>query len=194
MTSRIAGSSSIWGMNCELGVVMLLCYLLYGVWNLGWMNAIGKASTCLVCTPTVILDGLYVWAQIHGIPDMYRDAGIVDQLARQIGRVKEVQLAPRLFYEGDYVRVRARVFVAKPLTRVTPLTVTGEGRRMFPDKYEKIPYFCQVCGLMGHNHEECGDGVWEAKHKQWGSWMLAQRKEMATATTEPQGGRTTRGG
>ena len=40
---------------------------------------------------------------------------IVDQLARRIGRVKEVQLPPRLFYEGDYVRVRARVRVAKLL-------------------------------------------------------------------------------
>ena len=66
---------------------------------------------------------------------------IVDQLARRIGRIKEVQLPPRLFYEGDYVRVRARVRVAKALTRLTPLDVTGEGRRVLPVKYEKIPYF-----------------------------------------------------
>ncbi|KAE8802998.1 Organic cation transporter protein [Hordeum vulgare] len=128
---------------------------------------------------SVVLDGLYVWAQIRGIPDMYRDADTVDQLARRIGRVKQIQLSPRLFCEGDYVRVRARVLVGKPLTRITSLTVTGEGRRMLPIKYEKIPYFCQVCGFIGHNHEECGDGVWEAKQKQWGSWMLAQRKKVA---------------
>ncbi|KAE8783168.1 hypothetical protein D1007_43385 [Hordeum vulgare] len=128
---------------------------------------------------SVDLDGLYVRAQIHGIPDMYHDADIVDQLTRRIGRVKEIQLSPRLFYEGDYVRVRARVLVGKPLTRITSWTVTGEGRRILAVKYEKIPYFCQICGFMGHNHEECGDGVWEAKQKQWGSWMLAQRKEVA---------------
>ena len=103
----------------------------------------------------------------------------MDQLARRIGRVKEFQLAPRLFYEGDYVRVRARVLVNKPLTRVTPLNVEGKGRRRLLVKYEKIPYFCKVCGFMGHNHEECGDGVWEEKDKQWGSWMLAQRKDTA---------------
>ncbi|KAE8804395.1 hypothetical protein D1007_19417 [Hordeum vulgare] len=100
---------------------------------------------------SVVLDGIHVWAQIHGIPNMYRSTYIVDQLARRIGWVKEIQLSPRLFYEGDYVRVRARVL---------------------------------VCGLMGHNHEECGDGVWEAKQKQWGSWMLAQCKEVVPGKRE----------
>lgn len=142
--------------------------------------------------PTSIsFDGLYVWAQIHKIPDLYRHVEIVDQLAARIGRVKEVQLAPKLYYEGDYVRVRARVLVGKALTRFTPLTVKGE-RHLLPVRYEKIPYFCQVCGFMGHNHEECGDGVWEPKQKQFGSWMLAQRKEVPQM---PQGGgRSTRGG
>ncbi|KAE8784349.1 hypothetical protein D1007_42030 [Hordeum vulgare] len=66
---------------------------------------------------------------------------------------------------------------------------------MFPIKYEKTPYFCQVCGLMGHNHEECGDGVWEAKQKQWGSWMLAQRKEVASGKRdEDHAGRGGRSG
>lgn len=46
--------------------------------------------------------------QIHKIMDMYRDVGVVDQLARCIGRVKEVQLAPKLYYVGDYVKVRTR--------------------------------------------------------------------------------------
>ncbi|KAE8779609.1 Organic cation transporter protein [Hordeum vulgare] len=114
----------------------------------------------------VVLDGVHAWAQIHGIPDMYRSTDIVDQLARRIGRVKEIQLSPRLFYAGDYVRVRARILVSKALTRVTALSVMGEGRRMFPVKHEKTPYLCQVCGLMGHNYEECGDGVWETKQKQ----------------------------
>ncbi|XBH77482.1 hypothetical protein VPH35_103957 [Triticum aestivum] len=141
---------------------------------------------------SVNFDGLFVWAQIHNIPELYRKLEIVDQLARRIGRVKETQLSPRLFYEGNYVRIRARVLVDKPLTRVIPLNVVGEGRRLLPVKYEKIPYFCQICGLMGHNHEECGDGVWEAKDKQWGSWMLAQRRE--TVQEQQGGGRASRGG
>ncbi|KAE8808164.1 Organic cation transporter protein [Hordeum vulgare] len=140
---------------------------------------------------SIAFDGLYVWALIHNIPELHRKVEVVDQLARPIGRVKETQLNPRLFFEGDYVRVRARVLVNKPLTRVPPLSVAGEGRKLLPVKYKKIPYFCQVCGIMGHNHEECGDGVWEEAHKQWGTWMLARRRE--TPHEQPDGERGQRG-
>lgn len=76
---------------------------------------------------SIVLDGLYVWAQIHKVPDLYHHDSMVDQLARGIGKVREVQLWPNLYYEGDYIRVRSRVLLAKPLTRFTPLMVEGEG-------------------------------------------------------------------
>lgn len=44
----------------------------------------------------IALDGLYVWTQIDRGPDVYRHEIIVDQLARRIGRVREVQLYPAL--------------------------------------------------------------------------------------------------
>lgn len=37
---------------------------------------------------SVALDGLYVWAQIHKIPDLYCQGPVVDQLARRIGKVR----------------------------------------------------------------------------------------------------------
>lgn len=61
--------------------------------------------------------------------------------------------------------VRARVQVAKALTRFASLTMEGEGNRLPLVRYEEIPYFCQVCGIMGHIYEECGDGVSEAKDR-----------------------------
>ncbi|KAE8795529.1 Organic cation transporter protein [Hordeum vulgare] len=126
----------------------------------------------------VVLDGLYVWAQIHKIPDMYRRETDVDQLARRIGKVREVLMQPTLFYEGDYVRVCVKIPTDKPLARFIPLTVVGEGTRMLVVKYEKIPYFCKLCGLMGHGFEECGNGVWKEEDKKRGGWMIAQRREM----------------
>lgn len=38
---------------------------------------------------------------------------------------------------------------------------------------------------MGHNHEECGDRLWEEKDKQYGTWMLAQRKDVQYAASGP---------
>ncbi|KAM0822771.1 hypothetical protein ACQ4PT_071297 [Festuca glaucescens] len=122
-----------------------------------------------------VFNGMYVWAQIHGIPELYRKLDIVDDLARKIGMVKEVQLAPKLLFEGNYVRVRVRINIEKALMRFVSLTIP-EGKKRLMVKYEKLPFFCKRCGLLGHDHEECGDGVWEEKQLQWGSWMLATRR------------------
>lgn len=43
-------------------------------------------------------DGFYVWAQIHKVPDLNRHYVVVDQLAWRIGKVKKIQLRPRLLY------------------------------------------------------------------------------------------------
>jgi hypothetical protein len=37
-----------------------------------------------------VFNGMYVWAQIQGIPELYRKLDVVDDLARKIGKVKEV--------------------------------------------------------------------------------------------------------
>jgi hypothetical protein len=62
-------------------------------------------------------------------------------------------------------------------------------------KYEKVPFFCRRCGLIGHDHEECGDGVWEEKQLQYGSWMLATRRANQSVPIRPSSTRTmSRGG
>ncbi|KAM0907397.1 hypothetical protein ACQ4PT_016151 [Festuca glaucescens] len=124
---------------------------------------------------SVTFDGMYVWAQIHGIPELYRKPAIVDDLSRKIGLVRETQLSPKLFFEGNYVRVRVRIIVAKALLRFVTLNLP-DGKKRLMVKYEKIPYYYKHCGLLGHNHEECGDGDWEEKQLQWGSWLLASRR------------------
>jgi hypothetical protein len=71
--------------------------------------------------------------------------------------------------------MRVRIETTKPLIRFVSLTLP-EGRKRLPVKYEKVPFFCKRCGLLGHDHEECGDGVWEEKQLQYGTWMLATRR------------------
>jgi hypothetical protein len=39
--------------------------------------------------------------------------------------------------------------------------------------YEKLPNFCDICGLFGHAELECGDGVHDVEKKQYGTWMIA---------------------
>jgi hypothetical protein len=87
-----------------------------------------------------------------------------------------------LYYEGNYVRIRVLLDVSKPLMRFVSLSVPDEGRKRLMVKYEKIPYFCKRCGLLSHDHEECGDGVWSEKDLRYGSWMLAKRRAVQPAS------------
>jgi hypothetical protein len=122
-----------------------------------------------------VFGGIFVWAQIHGIPELYRRKEVVDDLARRVGKIREIHMAPKLFYDGNYVRFRVRVDISRPLMRFVTLSMP-EGKRRLAVKYEKIPFFCKRCGLLGHDHEECGDGVWTEQQLQYGSWMLAVRR------------------
>jgi hypothetical protein len=43
-------------------------------------------------------------------------------------------------------------------------------------KYEKTGYLCDVCGIMGHDLEECGNGVHKPGDIQFGKWMISKRR------------------
>jgi hypothetical protein len=108
---------------------------------------------------SVSLDHVVVHAQIHSILELYRDQTIVDQLAWRIGKVKSAEMSPWCWYEEGYVRVKMNIDVNKPLIRFVTFNMGGAGRKMLHVKYDKIGYFCDVCGILGHDMEECGDGV-----------------------------------
>uniref|UniRef100_A0ACD5UQD4 Uncharacterized protein n=1 Tax=Avena sativa TaxID=4498 RepID=A0ACD5UQD4_AVESA len=147
-----------------------------GIWNLSREPDCREAGENLFIFQMHCLGD---WKKIHGIPELYRKLDVVDDLARKIGKVKEVQLAPKLFFDGNYVRIRVRINVEKCLMRFVSLTIP-EGKKRLMVKYEKLPFFCKRCGFLGHDHEECGDGVWEEKQLQFGSWLLDVRR-----TTQP---------
>ncbi|KQJ88980.1 hypothetical protein BRADI_4g22572v3 [Brachypodium distachyon] len=105
---------------------------------------------------------------IHSIPEPYRQQTVVDQLARQIGKVISVEMNPPKYFEGDYVRVRASM-------------MTPTEHFLLDVKYEKLGFFCDFCGHFGHNQEECGDGLHDPSMLQYGKWFLAKRRVSSTS-------------
>ncbi|KAM0924194.1 hypothetical protein ACQ4PT_005036 [Festuca glaucescens] len=70
-----------------------------------------------------VFDGLHVWAQIHSVPELYWKQEVLDDLSRRVGKVKEAQMYPKLFFEGNYVRFRVRIDFTRPLMRFVTLTL-----------------------------------------------------------------------
>ena len=60
---------------------------------------------------------------------------------------------------ASYLQARVFLDLEKPLVRVVPITIKDSKRYLV--QYEKLPVFCFVCGLMGHELTERGDGVHE---------------------------------
>jgi hypothetical protein len=106
---------------------------------------------------------------------------VIDDLARKVEKTKEVQMAPKLFFEGNYVHMWVIIDVGKSLMCFMSLSIQGKDRKILGVEYEKIRFIRKHCGLLGHDHEECGDGVWEANDLQYGDQMLALRRSNAPA-------------
>lgn len=98
---------------------------------------------------------------------------LAEKVARKVGCppitviVDEGRINP-----SSYLRARVFMDLDKPLVRVVPITIK-ESRRYLV-QYEKLPIFCYVCGVMGHEMTECGDGVHDLSKCQWGDWLLVK--------------------
>lgn len=123
------------------------------------------------------LDRIPAWARIMGIPDgLMKKKSVAEKIAGKVGIppfrvvVNEGRLNP-----SKYLRARVYLKLDTPLVRFVPLTLKESKR--YPVEYEKLPDFCDFCGLMGHLVTECGDGIHDPGECEWGEWLLVNFEE-----------------
>ncbi|KAK1683807.1 hypothetical protein QYE76_044655 [Lolium multiflorum] len=84
---------------------------------------------------------------------------ITDQgLAERMGEVLTVDMNGAGFEGGNYVRVRIWLDIRKKLTTFISFDPEGEAKVIMRVRYEKIPRYRGVLGLLGHEQDECGMG------------------------------------
>jgi hypothetical protein len=122
---------------------------------------------------SVELNRIHAWVQIHDVPELFRKKPIIAGLAGNIGEVILVDMNSSREDGGNYVRARLWLDVRKSLTRFVSIKPEGEAPVIMRVKYEKVPRYCSVCGLIGHVKEECGTGEHLPSEVVFGKWMLA---------------------
>jgi hypothetical protein len=126
---------------------------------------------------SVALNRIHAWVQVRGIPPLFHKDELVRDMAARIGEVLSVDLYALGASGTSFMRVRVKLNVQKPLTRVVGLHPEGNEKMMFLVLYEKLLHFCEVCGLLSHGDLECGDGVHDQEAKQYGTWMVAPAED-----------------
>lgn len=132
------------------------------------------------------LDRIPVWARVSGVPDgLMKRKDMAEKIAAKVGKaplkviVNEGRINP-----AKYLRCRVFIELDTPLVRFVPITL--KERKKYPVEYEKLPDFCDYCGLVGHVVTECGDGLHKPEECEWGDWLLVN---FETADSGGQAGR-----
>lgn len=93
------------------------------------------------------------WIRLYDVPFGYRSEERVCAIAKSVGPVLEVE--DDFFALNQFCRVRVMVDVTKPLRRFQMIKLRGESLVKVIIKYERLPFFCFLCGLMSHTEKDC---------------------------------------
>lgn len=126
---------------------------------------------------TVSLNNFLIWIQIHGMDPGFMSQRVVQDIGNYIGKFEESDPNNFVGVWRDYLRVRVMLSIEKPLKRRMKLK-KNEGQWCWANfRYEGLPTFCFICGIIGHNERYCErlfDTPVEKIEKPYGVWMKAE--------------------
>ncbi|KAM6586913.1 hypothetical protein CsatA_009518 [Cannabis sativa] len=124
----------------------------------------------------ITLDTLDLWVQIHDLQTGCMTSTILQAVGNYIGTF--VETCPNNFMGiwRDYMRIRVTIDLSKPLKRRMRLRKLDEEWFWITFKYENVPTFCFICGMLGHSERYCAKLFDTPAHeitKPYGEWMRA---------------------
>lgn len=107
----------------------------------------------------VNLDWCPFWVQVHGLPLKLMTKKVGAVLGETIGEVLEIETDENGVAWGKWLRMRVSINTSEPLKRGSSLTVSGGGSQKVAFRYEKLPDFCYVCGILNHTEQDCPKAI-----------------------------------
>ena len=89
-----------------------------------------------------------------------------------------IEEAEKEMVGGDFVRVRVRIDVLKPLSRGRRVVLVEDTKTWVSFKYEKLTNFYYCCGMVSHDEKECEKwlarkGANSHAKQEYGAWLRA---------------------
>ncbi|KAL2894811.1 hypothetical protein RDABS01_010720 [Bienertia sinuspersici] len=89
------------------------------------------------------------WTRIYNLPLNYHSDDDVKTIVANYGSIMDVE--PDDFGLENFRRVKLKLDVSKPLRRYQRIKGKDGNIIRVEFKYERLPFFCYVCGIMGHS-------------------------------------------
>ncbi|PPR91253.1 hypothetical protein GOBAR_AA29434 [Gossypium barbadense] len=117
------------------------------------------------------------WLRVYNIPIELMDRQLAVEVGNAIGELVAIDWKDRNGAWTEFMRLKVKINISKPLRRIVKLASRYGGETIGVIKYERLPDFCYVCGLIGHTSKNYkdnreGDGINDS-NAQYGSWMRA---------------------
>lgn len=128
---------------------------------------------------TMVINNLDIWVQLHGVGTGFMAQRVVQDIGNHIGQFVESDVNNFVGVWREYFRVRVSIPLNVPLKRRMRLRKSETEWCWVTFKYEAIPTFCFICGLIGHSDKFCSklfDMQSEEIERPYGSWMRAEPK------------------
>lgn len=101
-------------------------------------------------------DRIPIWLRASGLPlgMMNRETG--QAIGDEVGVFVEMDLDEDGSAVGQFLRIKIKLDITKPLMRGVSLMTEEEDKPMWcPIVYEFLPEFCYACGIIGHTDKGC---------------------------------------
>lgn len=120
------------------------------------------------------IENIEFWVQLHNVPMRFRSKRVCVDFGNRMGMFLEFD--PINFTEGwkPFVRIRVSLKVTRPLMEGMHLKKKGQQAVWINFKYERVPTFCFVCGIIGHGESMCPVAYKNPEYQvKLGVWMRA---------------------
>jgi hypothetical protein len=104
-----------------------------------------------------VLNSVPVWVKIYDVPWGKQDWDWGMRYGNGIGEAMEVDVPASESQKREYLRVRVQLPYDRRLKSQLTVGVKGKPQeaKVFKLKYERLPYYCNHCGFMGHKTDVC---------------------------------------
>ncbi|KAJ9173813.1 hypothetical protein P3X46_016913 [Hevea brasiliensis] len=114
------------------------------------------------------------WVQVHHVPVGYVNKSVAKLLGDFLMKFIGYDFAISNGGWKSYMHIKVAIDIRVLLKRSKKVLTEKEYGFIVHFQYERLPIFCFLCGLLGHNENYCEklfDGMNGMKQKGWGAWL-----------------------